>query len=107
MNISRWRYKATGAYKPVSNPEEWECCPNCGLKPLRWCYNNDDSTACGCGESQYDHFSIHAESAMSYAKRHNWSMRGYKDAELRNNWNHWVKTGEVLFPPELRNKDKW
>ena len=34
----------------------WLVCPNCNLKPLVWEFNNGRSTACGCGENEYNHF---------------------------------------------------
>ena len=33
-------YQCTDAYKPVENPSEWLPCPECGLKPLVWTFDN-------------------------------------------------------------------
>jgi hypothetical protein len=94
-----WRYKAIDAYKLVDNAQKWELCPKCGLFPKIWEFNNGSCTACGCGDNQYTHPSIHAESIMSYVKRsHNGtSALGYDNDALRKNWNHWCKTGEEIF----------
>lgn len=75
---------------------DWSSCPNCGLKPKVWLFDNGRSTACGCWESRYDHFAIHAESIMSVVKRTGMSVEHDSDG-LRKNWNHWCSTGEVLF----------
>jgi hypothetical protein len=93
----RGQYKATDAYKYPKDWYYWKPCRNCGLKPLVWEFNNGLSTACGCGRNEYDHFSIHSESIMSYVKRNNGSALGYNNDSLRMNWNQWVETGEILF----------
>lgn len=108
--ISRVLYFAIGAYLEVDNPEEWEDCPNCGSKPLVWTFNNGRSTACMCGKSDYDHFSIHAESINSVMENSNngTSMENYNTDDLKNNWNHWVKTGEELFlHASKRTDNRW
>jgi len=78
--------------------EEWLPCPNCGLKPKIWEYDNGRSTGCGCGEDMFDHFSVFAESIMSVYRRTN-GTKEYHTNDLKNNWNHWVKTGEHIFKP--------
>lgn len=103
-------YKAIHAYEEVDKPEEWLECPNCKLKPLVWEFNNGRSTACGCGENEYRHPSIHAESIMSVIMRSptKKSALEYNVNELRDNWNHWVKTGEILFEHAGKRTDgKW
>ena len=75
---------------------EWLPCPRCGLKPKVWEFDNGRSTACGCRNSMYDHFSIHAESICSVMKRTGGSVVDFDDDELRTNWNHYCKTGEIL-----------
>lgn len=92
-------YNCIDAYKKVPNPQKWDICPKCGLIPKVWEFNNGSSTACGCGRNQYDHFSIHAESILSYILRSETgtSALGYDNDALRKNWNHWCKTGEELF----------
>lgn len=77
------------------NPENWLTCPFCGLKPKVWIFDNGRSTACGCWNSKFDHFSIHAESIMSKHKRKT-DMSDHGQ-DFMNNWNHWCKTGEELF----------
>jgi len=105
-----WKYKAIHAYITVKNAQSWELCPTCGLFPKIWEFDNGRSTACGCGENQYRHPSIHAESIMSVVKRsHNGnSALDYDSDALRKNWNHWCRTGEELFlHAGLRNDGKW
>lgn len=82
---------------------EWLPCPNCGLKPKVWQFDNGRHTACGCWESKYDHFSINAESINSIYNRTN-STKDYDVDGLRNNWNEWCKTKTILF---VRNSLTW
>jgi hypothetical protein len=96
ISIIEGRYKCISAYKIPNKPEDWLPCPNCDLKPLTWEFNNGSSTACGCGENEYNHFSIWTESIMSYVGRNGGSALNYKSNGLRDNWNHWVETGEEL-----------
>lgn len=104
----RKKYKCISAYKKVKNPQNWMLCKDCGLIPLVWEFNNGRSTGCGCGESEYQHHSIHAESIMSHVKRHNGSALGYNSDELRMNWNQWVKTGQDIFKQQKQNNpDIW
>jgi hypothetical protein len=108
IDIIQGKYKAISAYQIPKNPEDWLECPNCGLKPLVWEFNNGRSTACGCGENEYRHFSIWSESIMSFIKRNGGSALYFNSDDLRNNWNHWVKTGEELEPrEELLKEGKW
>lgn len=96
-------YQCTDAYKPVENPSEWLPCPECGLKPLVWTFDNGRYTACGCGEDQYDHIQIRAESICSYFdRRDTYKHEKYGDCwpdeydnELRDNWNTYCETGDT------------
>ena len=94
-------YKCIDAYKKPENPMEWLPCPRCGLRPLVWEFDNGRATACGCGTDCYSHWSVQAESIMSVIKRsdNGKSAEVYDIDELKNNWNHWVRTGEILFTP--------
>lgn len=86
----------------------WLDCPSCGLQPKVWIFNNGNSTACGCGNSQYDHFSIHSESILSVLKRCRGNTSEYNSDDLRTNWNHWCETGEVLFEHACKRFDgRW
>lgn len=78
---------------------EWLPCPRCGLRSLVWEFDNGRATACGCGTDCYRHWSVQAESIMSVIKRSDsgHSAEAYDIDELKNNWNHWVRTGEILF----------
>ena len=92
-------YKAISDYKEVDNPDDWLCCPICGVKPIVWEFDNGRSTACGCGENEYNHFSIHAESINSVIKHSENGMSSLKHdtKALMTNWIHWVLTKEILF----------
>lgn len=89
------------SYKPVINPKEWLACPNCGLKPLVWEFNNGSYTACGCGKDPYNNFTVRAESIASYINRaHLYKSDKCKSwydeytEELKNNWNAYCETGD-------------
>jgi len=91
---------------------EWDSCPFCGQKPPVWEFDNGRNTACGCllkGFNPYTHFSIHAESIMSVHKRHKGNVSEYDYDGLRKNWNHWCKTGEIVFnhASSLRADGRW
>lgn len=108
INILEGKYKAISAYKIPTNVEEWSECPKCHLRPLVWEFNNGSSTACGCGENEYRHFSIHSESIMSYVTRQNGSALNYDSDSLRKNWNHWVEFGDELESHSwLRENGRW
>lgn len=108
ISVVEGKYKCIDSYKIPKNPDEWLPCPKCNLVPLVWEFNNGSSTACGCGKSAYDHFSIFTESIMSFVSRNNGSALGYESNKLKENWNHWVKTGEILEShKELRELGRW
>lgn len=99
------KYKCISAYKEPDNIEKWMRCSICNLQPLVWEFDNGRSTACGCGENEYNHFSVEAQSIMSvYTKTK--STAEYDSDELRKNWNHWVKTGKHSFKKNLE-KSLW
>ena len=102
----RKKYKCTSAYKKVDKPHYWLPCKNCGLIPLVWEFDNGKKTGCGCGEDDYNHHSIQAESVMSYVKRHNGSALGFISDELRMNWNQWVMTGQDIFSQMKKNNSE-
>jgi hypothetical protein len=108
IDIINSKYKCISAYKIPHKVDEWLACPNCNLKPLVWEFNNGRSTGCGCGENEYNHFSINSESIMSHVTRHGGSALEYDSDKLRKNWNHWVETGEELETYKgLREEGRW
>ena len=103
-------------YEKVDNPEEWEPCPRCGLRPKIHVFDNCRATMCGCMAAEdpynpYSHFSINAESIASVVHRsHNGqSAKEYDVGGLRKNWNEWCKTGKIVFDrdKEYRENHKW
>ena len=76
-------------YKIPEDVQIWERCPKCGFKPLVWSFNNGEYTACGCYYTEYNLFSIRAESIMSYYTNHR-TLEGYTN-DLRSNWNSYCK----------------
>jgi predicted RNA-binding Zn-ribbon protein involved in translation (DUF1610 family) len=100
-------YNCINDYVIPDNVDLYFVCPKCGLKPKIWIFDNGRSTACGCWETTYNHFSIHAESIMSvYHRLHN--IKDYDPDELRKNWNHYCKTGEILFEHASKRDDgRW
>ena len=90
-------YNLIDDYVFPDNIEEWDDCPYCKAKPKIWEYNNGRHTGCKCHNDHYDHRNINAESIMSFVKRNNGSALNYNRNELRDNWNHFCRTGEELF----------
>lgn len=101
ISIVQGKYKCISAYTIPNDIQDWKNCRNCGLKPLTWTFNNGASTACGCGENEYKHFSIHTESIMSHIKRNDGSALHYDSNKLLYNWNHWVEKNEELETHKL------
>ena len=95
-------------YQFPKDVEEWKNCPKCGLKPKIWEFDNGRSTACGCWESRYDQLGVSAESINSVINRTR-GMREYDSEELKNNWNHFCETGEILFDKnkEYKETGRW
>lgn len=94
--------------KEFDNGKHWSNCPCCGLKPKIWTFNNGRSTVCGCGNSRYDHFSVHAESIMSVHIRCDGDLSEYNSDQLRLNWNEYCAT--MINPcshGDLMMLDRW
>ena len=103
-------------YKKVENPEVWEPCPRCGLRPRVWEFDNGRSTMCACMNAEdpynpYRHFSINAESIMSVVLRspNKMSAKEYDVDALRKNWNEWCNTGRIVFDhdKEYEENHRW
>ena len=84
-------YNCISAYIDPENINEWYKCPRCHLKPKVWEFDNGRSTACGCWENTYDHFSIKAKPIMDVYREDNGSLINYDSDELKNNWNEYCK----------------
>ena len=99
-------YNCIDSYK---EPEgKWLQCRNCGLTPKVWLFDNGRGTACGCWNNKYQHWSIHAESALSSTENRDNPESSYHPDDLRQNWNHWCETGEILFEhASKRNDGRW
>ena len=106
---NNYRVVCIDDYKDPPEKEEWDSCPRCGLRPKIWEFNNGSSTACGCGESRYDHWAIYSESIGSRLERNAKRTDSKLEGSLRNNWNHYCRTGEVLFekPRGGRKDGRW
>ena len=100
-------HRCIDAYKIPDDINDWDECPNCNRKPKVWCFNNGRSTACRCGKDIYDHHSIKSESIMSHLKRFNGNTTAYDCHELKTNWNHWCRTGEILFRKDYSKDGMW
>ena len=84
-------YICISAYKPHGEGL-WALCPHCNLEPKVWIYDNGKGTACGCGNNEYDHFSVMAESIMSVYRRCGGKTGQYNSDQLRLNWNEYCAT---------------
>lgn len=93
-----------GDYEFPKDKEEWLSCPNCGLVPKIWEFNNGRITACGCGKNEYVHFIIEAESIGEHCRNNNNNISNFDSDSLKNNWNHWVKTGKILYNLKEKNE---
>lgn len=71
----------------------WVACTKCGHLPRLWLFNNGKSAACQCFQRYGNH--VRSESILSKVNRGAPLDDEYCD-ELRDNWNHWVKTEEIL-----------
>lgn len=86
------------AFKEPEDPSKWLACPQCGLKPRIWTFDNGRYTACGCWTNKYKHHSAYAESITSVYSRTGRTVE-YDSDGLTKAWNHWCETGEHLFEP--------
>lgn len=101
-------YFCIDAYEEKRTYRLWENCPCCGLKPRVWTFDNGRSTACGCWENRYDHFSVKAESIMSVYSRCAGNVSEFNSDQLRLNWNEYCDT--MVSPcnhSDLRFEGKW
>lgn len=80
------------AYEYPDDKDMWLHCPNCGLQPRIWEYDNGRSTHCGCSNSTYDHFSIRAKSIGEIIKENDGDMSSYNRNELREKWNKYCSS---------------
>lgn len=101
-------YFCIDAYEEKRTYRNWEKCPCCNLKPKIWTFDNGRSTACGCWNSKYDHFSVKAESIMSVYSRCDGNLTEFNSDQLRLNWNEYCAT--MINPcnhADLRFLGRW
>lgn len=87
----RWKYHSFDFYKEPKDKEEWLPCPECKLTPRVWIFDNGRYAHCVCGNNAYDH--THSVSAISILDvlRRDGNLTEYKEDELRDNWNTYIK----------------
>lgn len=101
-------YMCIDAYEDPKDVDKWMSCPCCNLKPKVWQFDNGRSTACGCYNSKYDHFSVRAESIMSVHIRCDGSLKEYDSDKLRLNWNEYCATMvNSCNHSDLRFEERW
>lgn len=74
-------------------PEEWGTCPKCEAKPKVWLFDNGRYAACKC--FTFYGQKVKSESVNSAAYRDD--MRNFDNDELRNNWNNYLKNGNMII----------
>lgn len=90
-------YNLISDYVQPTNLGDWLECPVCDSKPLVWEFDNGRYASCKCHNNMYAHRIIRAESVGEYYKRNRKSLIGYDTESLLTNWNHWARTGEILY----------
>jgi len=83
-------YNCIDAYKDTD--ASWKACPKCQAKPKIWEFDNGRYAICCCWETKYDRLFIRAKSAITCYKK----GIPYDPDELKDNWNHWAETGEII-----------
>ena len=88
------------AYRPIEEvlPKGarygWLECTGCNEKPRLWVFDNGRYASCKCFKKYGRH--VCSESCLSTLKRGASLVEDHYCGELRNNWNHWVVTGEII-----------
>ena len=86
----RWKFMSFDFYKEPKDKDDWLVCPECGLTPRIWEFDNGRHAHCVCGDSQYKHkHEVSATPIMEYVKKTG-GFTGYKKEELKNNWNNYI-----------------
>lgn len=90
----RWKFMSFNFYKKPEDEGGWLECPECGLKPRVWVFDNGRSAHCVCGENSYNHkYEVKAKPIMDFVRKTG-GFSGYDSDELRKNWNNLVKTNQ-------------
>ena len=86
----RWKYMSFDFYKEPENKESWLECPECGLTPKIWVFDNGEQAHCVCGENSYKHkHSVSAKPIGDYV-RETGGFTGYDGDNLRKIWNEYI-----------------
>lgn len=103
MNIEIIRYRLPVYWVGVLINDDWTGLSDEEAQEVDDFVKHADGCPVGVdwGTDCYSHWSVRAESIMSVIKRfdNGKSAEVYDIDELKNNWNHWVRTGEILFTP--------
>lgn len=87
----RWKLYSFDFYKDPDDKEKWLKCPECGLTPRIWVFDNGRNAHCICGSGQYDHkHQVKATPIIESVKKTGGSSL-YDSDELRKNWNKYIK----------------
>jgi hypothetical protein len=86
----RWEYMSFDFYEIPEEPEKWNPCPECGLRPKIYEFDNGRFAHCICGESRYKHkHEVSAKPIGDYV-RETGGFSGFDRDELRRNWNNYI-----------------
>ena len=86
-----WEYHGFDFYKEPENKEKWLSCPECGLTPRVWEFDNGRTAICVCGEDRYHHKHQVSATPINYYVRKSGGFAGYDRDKLRKNWNKYIR----------------
>jgi len=90
MNHDPWEYSVIDAYKPLEDDSDWLACPDCGMKPRIWEFDNGRFAKCAC-DHKYDPAPVRAKDTMTHHREFDGDFTNYDHDELRNNWNKYIE----------------
>jgi hypothetical protein len=86
----RWKYSSFDFYKEPEDKDKWLKCPECGLTPRIWVFDNGRFAHCVCGDRYNKKHQVKARPVMYYLKKTG-GFKGYDSDELRKKWNRYIK----------------